>query len=179
MFHKKSLVILKFIFSRVFFLILFVLFIFASEILAQSEISPKVKIIDVPDLKLILEEGKGSPILINVWATWCEPCREEFPDLVDLSAKYKKDIRFISISVDDISDLEVKVVPFLKNQKVQFESYLLKVVEPEDFINFLDEDWSGAVPATFIYDKNGKQTEALIGKQSFEMFEKAVKKVIE
>ena len=70
-------------------------------------------------------------------------------------------------------------MPFLKNQNAQFENYLLKVVEPEDFINLLDKNWSGAVPATFIYDKNGKQTEALIGKQSFEMFERAIKKVID
>jgi thiol-disulfide isomerase/thioredoxin len=179
MFDKKSLMRLKFIFLRIFFIIFLVSFIFTTEILAQSGISSKVKIIDVSDLKLILEAGKGSPILINVWATWCEPCREEFPDLVDLSAIYKEDIRFISISVDDFSDLEVKVVPFLKNQNVQFESYLLKVVEPEDFINLLDKDWSGAVPATFIYDKNGNQTEALIGKQSFEMFEREIKKVID
>ena len=170
---------LKFIFLRVFFIIFLVSFNFTTEILAQSGISPKVKIIDVSDLKLILEAGKGSPILINVWATWCEPCREEFPDLVDLSAKYKENIRFISISVDDFSDLEVKVVPFLKNQNAQFENYLLKVVEPEDFINLLDKNWSGAVPATFIYDKNGKQTEVLIGKQSFETFERAIKKVID
>ena len=141
--------------------------------------SSKVKIINVSDLKLILEEGKGSAILINVWATWCEPCREEFPDLVALSEKYKKNIRFISISVDDVADLESKVVPFLKNQNARLENYLLKVIEPEDFINLLDKNWSGAVPATFIYDRYGKQTEALIGKQSFEVFESAIKKVID
>lgn len=178
MFNKKSLVILEFILSRIFFLKFLFIFIFTIEIFAQSETESKIKIIDVSDLKLILEAGKGSAILINVWATWCEPCREEFPDLVDLSAKYKKDIRFISISVDDISDLEVKVVPFLKNQNVQFESYLMKVAEPEDFINFLDKNWSGALPATFIYNKNVKQTEALIGKQSFKTFEEAIEKVI-
>jgi len=155
------------------------LIIFGVEIFAQSETDSKIKIINVSDLKLLLVEGKGSAVLINVWATWCEPCREEFPDLVVLSEKYKKNVRFISISVDDVADLESKVVPFLKSQNAQLENYLLKVIEPEDFINLLDKDWSGAVPATFIYDKYGKQTEALIGKQSFEIFENAIKKVID
>ena len=41
------------------------------------------------------------------------------------------------------------------------------------------KDWSGAIPATFIYDNNEKQKEVLIGKQSYEMFEQAVKKVID
>ena len=152
--------IFKFFSSRLFVLEFLLVFIFSLEIFAQSEMSSKVKIINVSDLKLILEEGKGSAILINVWATWCVPCREEFPDLVALSENYKKNIRFIAISVDDVADLESKVVPFLKNQNAQFENYLLKVIEPEDFINLLNKDWSGAVPATFIYDKYGKQTEA-------------------
>jgi thiol-disulfide isomerase/thioredoxin len=149
------------------------------EIYSQPDPSSEIKIINDSDLKLILEDGKGSAILINVWATWCEPCREEFPDLVELSDKYKKNIRFIGISADDTDDLNSKVVPFLKNQNAQFENYLLNVVEPENFINLLDKDWSGAIPATFIYDKNGKQTEALIGKQSYEEFERAIKKVID
>jgi len=179
MFDKKSLMIFNFLKLSPFLIGIILLVGLDSILYAQSTPSTNVKIIDVSDLKLILEEGKGRPILINVWATWCEPCREEFPEFVDISVKYKKDIRFISISVDDLSDLDVKVVPFLKNQNVQFESYLLKVAEPEDFINLLDKNWSGAVPATFIYDKFSKRTEALIGKQSFELFENAIKKVID
>ena len=171
--------IFKFFISRLFVIKFLLIFIFSLEIFGQSETGSKIKIINASDLKLILKEGNDSAILINVWATWCEPCREEFPDLVALSEKYKKDIRFISISVDDVADLESKVVPFLKNQNAQLENYLLKVIEPEDFINVLDKDWSGAIPATFIYDKYGKQTEALIGKQSLEEFESAIKKVLD
>ena len=61
-----------------------------SDVYSQSNSSSDVKIINVSDLELILEEGKGSAILINVWATWCEPCREEFPDLVKLSESIQK-----------------------------------------------------------------------------------------
>jgi len=107
------------------------------------------------------------------------PCREEFPDLVKLAQDYDKNIRVIGISVDDSDDLDSKVIPFLKNQNAEFENYLLKVVDPEDFINLLNKDWSGAVPATFIYDNTGKQNESLIGNQSYELFEKAIKKVID
>jgi thiol-disulfide isomerase/thioredoxin len=171
--------IFRFFISRLFVIKFLLIFIFGLEIFAQSETDSKIKIINVSDLKLILKEGNDSAILINVWATWCEPCREEFPDLVALSEKYKKNIRFISISVDDVADLESKVVPFLENQNAQFENYLLNVIEPEGFINLLDKDWSGAVPATFIYDKYGKQTEALIGMQSLEEFESAIKKVLD
>jgi thiol-disulfide isomerase/thioredoxin len=179
MFDKKGPMIFKLLISRSFVLEFLLLFIFNLEILDQSEIDSKVEIINVSDLKLILEEGKGSAILINVWATWCEPCREEFLDLVKLSGEYKNKLRFIGISVDDVDDLNSKVVPFLKKQNAQFDNYLLKVVEPEDFINLLDKDWSGAVPATFIYDNKGKRRVALIGKQSYDEFKIEIKKVID
>ena len=68
-----------------------------------------------------------------------------------------------------------KFIPLLKQQNAQFENYPLKAVELEDFINLLDKDRSGAIPATFFYNKNGKQIEVLIGKQSHEEFEKAIK----
>jgi len=171
--------ILIFLKSLLFYFCFVLVFEFNPDIYSQSKTTPEVKIINASDLKLILEEGKGSAILlINVWATWCEPCREEFPDLVKLSDEYKMSIRFIGISADEVEDLDEKVIPFLKKQKAQFENYLIKVAEPEDFIDLLNKDWSGAIPATFIYDKKGKQTEVLIGKQSYEEFESSIKKVI-
>ena len=154
------------------------IFLFAPYFYAQSDSSIKVKIINTEDLKSIFDEVKGNALFINVWATWCEPCREEFPEIVKLANNYKNEIHFIGISVDDSDDLSEKVIPFLESQNASFKNYLLKVKEPENFINMLDKDWSGAVPATFIYDRSGKQREVLIGKQSYDEFETAIKKVI-
>jgi thiol-disulfide isomerase/thioredoxin len=148
------------------------------NIYSQTDSRPVVKIINDSELKQILEKEKGSALLINVWATWCVPCREEFPDLVKLSESYKNQIKIIGISADDFDELDAQVIPFLNNQNAKFENYLIKVVEPQDFINLLNKDWSGAIPATFIYDENGRQTDVLIGKQSYEEFERAIKKVI-
>ena len=146
--------------------------------LAQSNISPQIKIINVTDLSELINENKDRVLIINVWATWCVPCREEFPELVQIAKSYSEKVRVVGISVDDSEVLDSKVIPFLKNQKAEFENYLLKVIEPEDFINLLSKEWSGAIPATFIYDKGGNQKKILIGKQSYELFEQAVKEVI-
>ncbi|HEY6436248.1 MAG TPA: TlpA disulfide reductase family protein, partial [Ignavibacteriaceae bacterium] len=100
-----------------FFILGLILFIgLKYEVYSQSNSIYKVNTISVSDLTLILEEEKGLATLINVWATWCEPCREEFPDLVELSNTYRKEIRFIGISADDVDELDSKVIPFLKNQ---------------------------------------------------------------
>ena len=166
---------------KIFFLTL-VLIIFSSvyseNIVFSQSVELKVKIINTKDLRGIVKNN-DLPLLINVWATWCMPCREEFPDLVKISNSYKDKVRFVGISVDDSEDLDSKVIPFIKNQKVNFEIYLLKVVDPEDFINLLNKKWGGAIPATFIYDKRGNQEEMLIGKQSYKTFKEALKKVIE
>ena len=166
---------------KIFFLTL-VLIIFSSvyseNIVFSQSVELKVKIINTEDLRGIIKNN-DLPLLINIWATWCMPCREEFPDLVKISNSYKGKVRFVGISVDDSEDLDSKVIPFIKNQKVNFEIYLLKVVDPEDFINLLNKKWGGAIPATFIYDKRGNQEEMLIGKQSYKTFKEALKKVIE
>lgn len=144
----------------------------------QSKNVSSVNVISVSELSQILKQNKGKPILINVWATWCTPCREEFPDLVKLSKNYNDKIKFIGISADDPDALDSKVISFLKKYNADFENFLIKVIDPENFINLLNNDWSGALPATFIYDNDGVQKEMLIGKRSFEEFEKAIEKVI-
>ncbi|MGB5289027.1 MAG: TlpA disulfide reductase family protein, partial [Ignavibacteriaceae bacterium] len=160
-------------------LLLFSLVGSINSVLAQSDISPQIKIINITDLTELINTNRDRTLLINVWATWCLPCREEFPDLVQLAKSYSEKVRVVGISVDDTEILDSKVIPFLQNQNAGFENYILKVIEPEDFINLLSKEWNGAIPATFIYDKNGTQKKILIGKQSYESFEQAVKNLIE
>ena len=143
-----------------------------TELPASNSI--KVEIISVEKLEELIKNRNGKPLLINVWATWCAPCREEFPDLVKLADEYSNKIDVVGISVDFPEEIDSKIVPFLKNQNVTFANFVIKVIEPEDFINLLSKDWSGAVPATFIYNENGDQIRYLIGKQSYKEFEKVV-----
>lgn len=142
------------------------------ELLAARSI--EVEIITVDDLGHLIEDRNGRPLLVNVWATWCAPCREEFPDLVKISNKYGNKIDVVGISVDFPGEIDSKVIPFLKKHNAVFTNYVIKVTEPEDFINLMNKEWSGAVPATFIYDKTGNQIEYLVGKRKFEEFEKVI-----
>jgi len=135
-----------------------------------------VNIISIEELKEFIKNRDGKPLLINVWATWCAPCREEFPDLVKIANEYYDQIDVIGISVDFPEEIDSKIIPFLKKQNADFKNYVIKVIEPEDFINLLNENWRGAIPATFIYDANGEQIKYLIGKQSYEEFKKALLK---
>lgn len=157
-----------------FFVVLFVLlFAFSLKVFSQ-EVKPLAKIKDVEQLK---ESAKGKVLLLNFWATWCKPCVHEFPDLIKLYNTYKnKDFEILFISVDVPEDVNLKVVPFLKDQKVDFTTYYSNFDKPEELINFIDKNWEGAIPSTYIYDKEGNLTSHILGSESYDDFEKEIKK---
>jgi len=144
----------------------------------QSVSELVVETINVEKLGEFLSNRNGKPLLINVWATWCVPCREEFPDLVKLSEEYKTKIDIVGISVDFPEEIDSKVIPFLNKHNAGFTNFVVDVKDPEDFINLLNKEWSGAIPATFLYDRNGKQLKYLVGKTDLEGFEKMISSVI-
>lgn len=137
-----------------------------------------VPLLDADAFHSLIEEHKGRVLFINTWATWCVPCKEEFPDLVRLQDHFQNsDVLFIGISVDLPEDLDSKVKPFLRAQKVNFQNYVQNFKEPADLINLLNKNWRGAVPATFIYDRQGKQQAFLLGKHTFEEFKSEIEKI--
>ena len=77
---------------------------------------PKVTQIDIDGLKKLIKPN-GKPLMINFWATWCDPCREEFPDLVKLDTTYKGKIDIVTISLDDLAEINRDVPKFLAEMK--------------------------------------------------------------
>ena len=126
-----------------------------------SGVSPpsEIREIDLEGLKKILQRDPKDtrPLLINFWATWCDGCREEFPELVKIDNDYRaKGLNFISVTLDDVTDIKTKVPDFLKEMKAKMPVVLLNVSDPEPAIHVVDEKWDGALPATYLYDKDGK-----------------------
>ena len=79
----------------------------------------------------------------------------------------------MGISADYPDEIESKIIPFLREQKVNFKNYVNAFDDPNELIDFLNTDWNGALPATFIFDEDGKQKVFLEGKQSYEELVKA------
>ncbi|HEY0050123.1 MAG TPA: thioredoxin domain-containing protein, partial [Pyrinomonadaceae bacterium] len=69
---------------------------------------PRVTQVDDGKIKQLLKPV-GKPLLVNFWATWCGPCREEFPDLVKIDAEYRGKIDFFTVSLDFIEELNTGV----------------------------------------------------------------------
>ena len=133
-------------------------YIFFSLTLIQLSCSSNDFIVSVLPIDKIFNDIKKNNysklILINVWSTWCAPCIEEFPFIVDLERKYSdKNLNVVFLSTDwDENDSEVKF--FLKEQNVKGQHYRKIEGDDEKFINYISPSWSGVMPFTAIYDKN-------------------------
>jgi thiol-disulfide isomerase/thioredoxin len=88
---------------------------------------PTVSIKDIGLGELIKHVGavKEKPVVVDIWATWCLPCREKFPKFVALSQKYKKKAEFISLSIDDAEKLE-EAKAFLQAKHADFANFRMK-----------------------------------------------------
>lgn len=128
---------------------------------------PEIRIIDLDGLKKILQRDPKDtrPLLVNFWATWCDPCREEFPELVKLNADYPaKRLNFVAVSLDDVADIKTAVPKFLREMKAKMPVVLLNVNDPDPAIHAVDDKWGGELPATFLYDREGKVVFKYFGK---------------
>ncbi len=134
-----------------------------------TKAAKRVTQIDITALESLLKP-KGKPLLINFWATWCVPCREEFPDLVNLDTAYKGKLDVITISLDDLTELDGDVPKFLAEMKAEMPAYLLHTADESAAIRLVSKDWAGNLPLTVLletggvvaYQRNGKfRTEIL------------------
>ncbi len=115
---------------------------------------PAVARVTAEGVHRLIREAAGRVVLVNVWATWCEPCRQEFPDLLRLRrALAGRGLDLVLVSADFDTQLP-QVRSFLAGQGVDFTTYLKNETDMP-FINGLDPAWSGSLPATFVYDRRG------------------------
>ena len=137
--------------------------------------SRHVEPINEQGLRQLIHERAGKILLVNVWATWCKPCVEEFPELIRLQQTYRDSlVDVIALSVDYADEVESKIIPFLDSLGVPFTVYVADSPKPEDLIKTFDSSWSGAVPATFVFDRQGQRRAFLLGQKNFETFKGAV-----
>lgn len=116
-------------------------------------------------LKPLLEKKDGKTYVINFWATWCAPCVKELPAFEKLNAEYaSENVEVILVSLDFPNHVETKLIPFIAKKKLKSEVVLLNDINEDSWIKAIDPTWTGAIPATLIYNKNKRK----FYEQSFE-----------
>ncbi|HKY30994.1 MAG TPA: TlpA disulfide reductase family protein [Candidatus Polarisedimenticolia bacterium] len=126
--------------------------------------APAVPTIDRQGYAELIERLRGKAVVVNMWATWCEPCREEFPELVRFHEAVKgRGGTVVAVSLDPPSAADLDIKPFLASQSATFPAYVKRPGDDDAFINTIDPAWSGALPATFIYDREGRRIRSFFG----------------
>src|SRR5829696_3955244 len=138
-----------------------------------------VSAIDTEALKGLLTQQRERPLLINFWATFCDPCRDEFPDLVKIDKDYRpRSLEFVTVSLDDMSEIKNEVPKFLDAMRATMPAYLLNVSDPEPAINFIDRRWQGDLPATYLYNEKGEIVYKHIGRVNAAELREAIEMVV-
>ena len=121
---------------------------------ADSNRLPNLEYQNLSGSKMRLADLHGSIAVVNFWATWCGPCREEFPLLSRLTQKYAGKVRFVSISADDDprnKKPRALIERFLTDQKPAMEIWL--GADVDDLHRF---GLAQILPSTLILDANGQ-----------------------
>ena len=140
--------------KRILLKVCFILF-FSATITAQNNEIYSIEVYTFDQLEELLQQENNTTYVINFWATWCAPCVKELPYFLALDEEHgNKNIEVILVSLDFPSKLNSDLTPFVVKNRVKSPVILLDAPNENEWIPKVDESWSGALPATVIFNKN-------------------------
>ncbi len=117
----------------------------------------EIERIGIPGLEKILASPDDQLHVVNFWATWCPPCVTELPHFEKLSREYQgKGVKFILVSLDFPSQIDSKLIPFLKKNKVTADVRLMTDLDYNSWIDKVDKNWQGNIPVTLFFNNARK-----------------------
>lgn len=130
--------------------------------LALPELTPS-------EFQALLTELQGTPVVVNVWASWCAPCRVEAPELAELAREFEGDVQFLGVDIQDNRDAA-------RNFILQYDWPYPSVFDPSrDIAN--DMGYVGQ-PVTIVYDREGKKTFEWVGAVTGDLLRKEIREVL-
>jgi thiol-disulfide isomerase/thioredoxin len=146
----------------------------AMPLCAQPALEP----LDEAGYQRMLAANKGKVLLVDFWATWCQPCRAEMPQLVKLEGTLRaRGFKLVTISADE-PEQEGIARKFLAQTAVPGAWYIKRPKSDSAFIDAVDQRWSGALPAMYLYDRTGRKHEMFVGETAIATIEAAIRKLL-
>ena len=139
----------NFLMTLTVFIIIISFFIFTG----CKSTSGNFTLMDLDGNEISLSDFNGKVLILNFWATWCPPCREEIPDFVEVYNEYEsEDVQFIGVSNEDISTLR----SFVEDYNISYPILI-------DDENIMGKWGISAIPTTFVFDKDGQIISKSVG----------------
>jgi thiol-disulfide isomerase/thioredoxin len=138
--------------------------------------TPEITVVSPAAIHQAITDSEAPLLLVHAWATWCQPCREEFPEIIGIARKYRsKGLEVLLVSADDPDDLAV-VQSFLHEHHSPVGS-LISTKLDQAFIESLSPNWAGSLPASFFY-ADGKLLAEWEGKRSYEQYVEQIERLL-
>jgi peroxiredoxin len=139
--------------------------------------APRFTLLNLKGEKVDSADFRGKVILLNFWATWCSPCRQEIPSLNDLYLQYNKEgLAVIGISLDRGGAEEVR--KFVDKFKVEYVNVIADEAVVQAFSSIPGIGPIQGIPVTFIIDRKGQICRRFVGLTDKRVFEEAIRQVL-
>ncbi|MGC1631234.1 MAG: TlpA family protein disulfide reductase [Gelidibacter sp.] len=121
-------------------------------------VAEPLEVYDFEGLKPFLETDTDKIYIVNFWATWCAPCIKELPYFEAVKAAYAdKNVEVLLVSLDFPKKYDSHLKPFIKKHELKSKVVALNDMDSNTWIPAINPDWSGAIPATLIFNKDKRQ----------------------
>ncbi len=119
-----------------------------------------LRAIKMDEIKEFVQNHGSEILVVNFWATWCAPCVAELPYFAAADDAFRdKGVRFAGLSLDNFTyeaDWQQISATTMKERGVRYANFGVDA-DPEDFVIWFANEWSGAIPATFYFDSKGNK----------------------
>src|ERR1700674_1786704 len=138
---------------------------------SKEQAMQDLRIMDAQNYQELVEQYRGKPLLVTFWATWCGPCRDEYPMLNELAKQYAPlGLRVVGVRLDEDGDL-ILMRLFMARYKPVFLNVRKKKGGEAEFVEAVLPGWKGAIPASFFYARDGRQIGHLLGENSWDTYD--------
>jgi thiol-disulfide isomerase/thioredoxin len=124
---------------------------------------------DLGKFQALLEELRGAPVVVNIWGSWCPPCRVEAPGLARMAREFEGDVQFVGV---DILDVRESARQFILEFDWPYPSVFDEDAEIRDRLGYVGQ------PVTIVYDRDGTVTLQWVGAITEDLLRREIRKVI-
>lgn len=127
-----------------------------------------------------LSSFRGKIVVLNLWASWCPPCRDEMPDLVRLHNEYQgKGVKVVGVNLATLDHGEDAVAKFMDEFRVNFPTFVDQSISSTNKRGIVETKYGvRSIPATFILDEDGRIFISIRGKVTYQMLTEQLNKLI-